>query len=40
MKNHDWFLKTLYALAAVGLLALLAAIIAGIVWLFNHIKFV
>lgn len=40
MKNHDWFLKSLYTLAAIGLLALLAGIVAGTVWVFNHIKFV
>lgn len=39
MKN-DWFLKILYTLAAIGLLALLTWIVAGTVWLFNHIKFI
>ena len=35
-----WIWKALFALAAVGAVALVAAIVAGIIWLIAHVRFV
>lgn len=36
----DWFVKLVIALAIVGAITIFVSIIAGIVWLVNHVRLV
>lgn len=38
--DMDWFIRTLMVLAAVGILAGLAWLVVGVIWLVQHVRVV
>lgn len=36
----EWLLKVVFALAGLGIVSILIGVVAGIIWLINHVRIV